>query len=673
MHTAILFLIFNRPEITQRVFEQIRIARPARLYIACDGPRNDQLLDVLQVKKTREVVKNIDWPCKVLHLYRQSNLGCKVAVRSAIDWFFESEEEGIILEDDCLPASDFFTFCAKMLKKYRHAQRVMMISGTNYLSLSTYTDKSYFFSEYFAIWGWATWKRAWQKYESNMASWPVRRASGFMAKKYSEKFQQRYFTHLFDQVYTGNIDTWDIQWFYTCLKNSGVALVPSVNLISNIGRVGTHTGGDNRNNNLPTAQLGIVHHPDKIIVAHQYDLDLYNAQFKSSIGQTFFLQSRHMTKAISVGYTILHLLRMQYTHQIVKNVGNKQHRKRALISYLTLPFTNPVARYGTAHQNYFQVVQIAHILGEYGYTVDCIDYHSAEVRFTEKYDLVIDLHPTDSPIYQEYLNKNAKRIAYLTGSNPSFSNAAEKERIDRIARERGVVLTPRRQVRPISKQIENFDAVLLMGNSYTRQTFTNEFKMPKTFMIPNTYQKLGYAVSHKSPKNFLFLGGVGQVHKGLDLVLEAFKQHPSTTLYVCSPFEKESDFVKTYMQELYHTSNIIPVGKVDIASNKFQDLIDCCGYVILPSCSEANAGSVITCMGGGLIPIITKECGIDSRYQIGIDALKVSDLIHVIHKASVSPISRLKEQSEGVYRETQRQHSPICYTMAIRTALRAIV
>ena len=165
MKTPVLFLVFNRPDTTKQVFEAIRQAQPPRLYIASDGHRSDREGEWEKVKTVRDyVVNNIDWDCEVKTLFREKNLGCRIAVSTAISWFFENEEQGIILEDDCFPDQSFFPFCEELLWKYQDDKRIMMITGTNSLGTWKSELQSYHFSIYGSIWGWATWKRAWNLY-----------------------------------------------------------------------------------------------------------------------------------------------------------------------------------------------------------------------------------------------------------------------------------------------------------------------------------------------------------------------------------------------------------------------------------------------------------------------------------------------------------------------------
>jgi hypothetical protein len=235
-------IAFNRPEKTQRVFEAVRAAAPRRLYLAADGPRAHVPSDVDRCERTRRVLGNVTWPCEVQRLYQPSNLGCKSGVAAAIDWFLAHEESGIILEDDCLPTVDFFPFCAELLDRYRDTPEVMMIGGHNEFGTWDATGDSYLFTHTAPIWGWATWRRAWDRYDPAITSWgdPKTRA---LVRSMIPLAEYRIFSQKFDAVYEGRLDSWGFAWTLAILIHRGVSVMPSRNLITNIGfdSEATHT------------------------------------------------------------------------------------------------------------------------------------------------------------------------------------------------------------------------------------------------------------------------------------------------------------------------------------------------------------------------------------------------------------------------------------------------
>ena len=234
MRSPILLLVFNRPDTTRQVFEEIRRAQPSKLYIAADGPRRDRASDVERCAEVIRIFELIDWPCAIKTLYREDNLGCKKAVSSAIDWFFEQEEEGIILEDDCLPSMSFFSYCDELLEKYRFDERVFIVSGYNRQN-TWKTDKAdYFFSNLGGIWGWGTWKRAWQHFDPDMndlKDFTDQKMFDYLLGKEVGKMRASALLN----VKIKHVDSWAFPWGFSRHLNSGMACVPSKNLVKNIG------------------------------------------------------------------------------------------------------------------------------------------------------------------------------------------------------------------------------------------------------------------------------------------------------------------------------------------------------------------------------------------------------------------------------------------------------
>lgn len=279
--TPVAFIIFNRPDTTERVFEAIQQAKPIKLLVVADGPRTDRPGEVEKCVATRAVIDRVDWECEVITNYSDINLGCKRRVSSGITWVFSQVEEAIILEDDCLPTASFFQFCQTLLEKYRHDDRIASISGTNYQQEQSRTAYNYYFSKYTHIWGWATWRRAWQDYSVDMKTWPECKQNNLLQSACHDAYEQKYWTGLFDRVYAGEIDTWDYQWLYTCFAQSRLSIEPDRNLISNIGfgADATHTVGDSPWSNMPTYDIWDTNHPRLIIRDYEADLYTFNYHF----------------------------------------------------------------------------------------------------------------------------------------------------------------------------------------------------------------------------------------------------------------------------------------------------------------------------------------------------------------------------------------------------------
>jgi len=281
--TPVLFLIFNRPDTTQKVFNAIRQAKPKQLFVAADGPREDKKGEKEKCEQARKVIEQVDWNCKVYKNYSDVNLGCKVRPSSGIDWFFENIEEGIILEDDCLPSQSFFWFCQKLMEYYRDDTRIMTISGNNFQFGKIRGEGSYYFSKYAHMWGWATWRRAWKCFDVNMKNFEEFKKEAQINNIFNIKQQQKYWTKIFQIVYEDKLDAWDYQWSYAHFINNGLCIIPNVNLVSNIGFGinSTHTKDENSIfSSMEAKDITKINHPNFILPNQEAD----NLDSKLSFG-----------------------------------------------------------------------------------------------------------------------------------------------------------------------------------------------------------------------------------------------------------------------------------------------------------------------------------------------------------------------------------------------------
>lgn len=245
MDVPILLLAWRRPNTLRQVINAIRPLAPKILFVACDGPNPERPGEVEKVAASRRVLEHeIDWPCQVERLYSDVNQGCRSGVSRAITWFFEHVEEGIILEDDCVPNHDFFAYCSTLLERYRHDTRVWCISGSNFQNGQWRGDGSYYFSRYNHCWGWASWRRCWQHYDADLNDWPALRDSGLMDTIFEDPLERQYWSETWQRLREQNKpDSWAFRWTFTCLVNGGLTTLPNRNLVSNVGfgPDGTHT------------------------------------------------------------------------------------------------------------------------------------------------------------------------------------------------------------------------------------------------------------------------------------------------------------------------------------------------------------------------------------------------------------------------------------------------
>jgi len=281
LSTPVVFLMFNRPDLTQIVFEMIAKAKPEMLFVVADGPRFPEEAD--KCAQARAIIDRVDWECDVFTNYSDKNLGCGRRVASGIEWVFSNVEEAIFLEDDCLPSMSFFSFCQVLLEKYRHDERIMTINGNNFQSGRSRTKYSYHFSKYNGCWGWASWRRAWQYYDYEMKTWPEFKQTGMLEMICEDPYERKYWTRLFNSMYEDPYkkNTWDHQWKYACWSQSGLSIEPRVNLVSNLG-IGrpdaTHTTGKNPllEQISKTREMGEIKHPPFVVRNREADAYIFD-------------------------------------------------------------------------------------------------------------------------------------------------------------------------------------------------------------------------------------------------------------------------------------------------------------------------------------------------------------------------------------------------------------
>lgn len=285
----IALIIFNRPNPAAKVFETIRQARPSTLIVIADGPRPNKKGEAEACAAARAVTEQIDWPCRVVRHYAEQNLGCRNRVASGLDLVFGEFDRAIILEDDCLPEPSFFRFCDELLERYLDNPRVMAISGDNFLFGQRRMEYSYYFSRYPHVWGWATWRRAWQHYDVQISDWPRMREQGWLRQFFQDRAAINFWQNAFQSVYEGQVDTWDYQWTYACWKQGGLTALPGTNLISNIGfgTDATHTRRRSQFSQMAVEPLQFpLSHPPEVARDEEADAYTQRHNFKLSwLGQ----------------------------------------------------------------------------------------------------------------------------------------------------------------------------------------------------------------------------------------------------------------------------------------------------------------------------------------------------------------------------------------------------
>lgn len=286
VNSPVAYIVFNRPEITRQSFAVIREQRPKQLFIIADGPRESHESDLVKCAEVRDIVDNVDWDCEVHHNYAEQNMGLKNRVSSGLDWVFNQVEEAMILEDDCIAHPDFFSFCNALLERYREENKVAVITGNNFQQGRWRGEASYYFSKYNHCWGWATWRRSWQKYDGDLTFWPEWKTTDDYMAKLPSVSERRYWGQIFDKVKAKKIDSWAYPWTASVWHYGGLTASPNVNLVSNIGfgEDATHTkdkGSASSRISVDSLSHSLVH-PNTVIQHLEADKYVFSKVFSRS-------------------------------------------------------------------------------------------------------------------------------------------------------------------------------------------------------------------------------------------------------------------------------------------------------------------------------------------------------------------------------------------------------
>lgn len=286
---AVLIIAWRRPCETERVIDAISRVKPRKIYFACDGARRNNNEEELKVHKTRSLTRKIDWDCILRTRFSEENQGCKTGVNSAIDWFFQSETEGIVIEDDCIPSQDFFGFCSVMLEQYRSDKRIWSISGTRFSETMSNENDAYYFSRYTHSWGWATWKDRWDCHDKEMEDWADGETRRMVRESFPTRSEWRHWRKIWNGLYySSKPDTWDYQWSLSARMAGALTIIPKVSLVANIGfsEDATHTAGLS----YIAPKVGLLSQggkPVDVVVDRTADDSVFNSSIRRGIAMRF--------------------------------------------------------------------------------------------------------------------------------------------------------------------------------------------------------------------------------------------------------------------------------------------------------------------------------------------------------------------------------------------------
>ena len=369
----------------------------------------------------------------------------------------------------------------------------------------------------------------------------------------------------------------------------------------------------------------------------------------------FKIPKSYIMKLYNEFKNTIHKMKINSVISNVNRVDESEYTKRALLIYIVRPFFERGASSG--HQNRRQSKQIVNLLDQSSYVVDVVDIKNRTFRPDKAYDLVICNRVIDTP-----LNNDAIRIYLATTLHHKTHNENLRIRHERLYKRRGCRLQLRRAYPESMPYVRKSDAIVGFGNEFIMNSWRGAFNVPVYPFNNYGFKETEFFFDSKdfntARKNFLFFASKSQMQKGLDLLLEIFPKHPHLHLYICSGYKREHDFCACYHKELHDTSNIHPIGYVKVNGHEYTELVRKCAYVIAPSCSEGQSGSVVQCMYSGLIPLVTKEVGIDTE-EFGItfadDSLE--EIERVIAEVSEKPESWHREHSIRTRKISEKKYS----------------
>lgn len=415
----------------------------------------------------------------------------------------------------------------------------------------------------------------------------------------------------------------------------------------------------------------------KYLIKIYGDLELF---YYTKLLKTHIKLGKSLVKVAKYGYnTLRKRYKKLFDKKKILNVNKElnKNKKKALLIYLTHPFKiNTEYKSFVSHTNYWRNIEIAKIIGEFGYIVDVMDFNDFKSKVKPDYDLLIGFGRADD--LAQCFPQQTIKLFLGTGSEPNFQNQREKERVEELNRRRSCNLEPVRLTPYVdSENFRYYDALLCLGNATTADTYRPFFDKEIYLWNNHSYDHWMRLPESKnfeeSRRNFMYFAGSGQVLNGLDLLLEVFVSKPNLNLYVCGPFEKESSFVACFRRELYETPNIFPIGWVGVGSSEYFDVIRKCGMVIVPICAGAGHGAVTVCMGNGLIPIVTKEAGIDTDgFGITLPSYKIENIAAAVDWISSQPAEWHEETAHKVLDATRRDFSQAAFSRRFQEILREV-
>lgn len=666
---------FNRPDKLRRVLDALRPQGIKRLVIFVDGPRKPE--ELAQVEACRELARKVDWSNTALHLWEE-NRGLGGLVDN-ISLVFETYPQAVFVEDDCLPSPGFYEFMRQALEVYSGAAKVFSIGAYQPLSLSYFENdrRAVVSGARFTCWGWGTWSDRWQALRPDIDHF----ADLYDGLEHVPEIAGADLQGMARAVAAKKIgESWAVKVAISSMHRRWVHLLATRGLVRNIGldRSGIHGGLTNILSGWRLLNQNVVERlPDGLEWPEAVDLDCdYAADSAAFISLTHSYSARQIWqrgKALA-----RRSLRLGYERLPDLDLLDKPHappEKKALVAYIVAPFS--ISREDQRflyHNNNWYAQEMVRVLNHMGYRVDVVDYRDTAFEPEADYELFVGHGGINYAKIAKALPPGCLKVYFSSGAHWRFHNQEEQVRFQALQQRRGAALPFDRYISsPEEEALSLADVIIGLGNAFTRQTyadFDNVVMLKNAALLDDHFEwcSKDYQAGRM---NFLYYAGKGCIHKGLDLLLEAFsglEQH----LWISSVVDAE--FARVFANELDKTPNIHLVGWTRPRSKDFYRLMRKCNFCILPSASEGGAQSVVECMNQGLIPLVSEACGLDvGAYGRLIDPCTIDEIARLVRQVSSYPAEECRELSLAARRSVLRDFSEKSFSQQFESALRGFL
>ena len=686
---------FNRPHKLRRILDALRPQGIAQLVVYVDGPRGPH--DQAGVAACQALARSVDWVATDLNFLEQ-NHGSRRLDRH-IDHALERYPQAIFLEDDCLPMPGFYAFMRRALEQYQYSPQVFSIGAYQPLPAGFFKDYPWALvgSPRFTGWGWATWRDRWQE----SAAYRERFAELFDGLRQAPDIAGADLLNVAQLIRTGQpLDDWDYRCLVAGLWLKKIHLLPVRGLVRNIGldRTGAHGSLSAwlrdlvfKNRNIAPDLPAGLRWPDD----PQPDSD-YAAALRESISRSLSFSPRRIAQRSRVLFRRYVWPRRERLFGVEVDmagsspsqpasqagegrggVSSSIHHpalRRALLSYITYPFFIPRddLRF-LNHINIFHTQEMARGLNRMGYRVDVIDYRDRDYRLSYTYDLFVGHAAVNFEHIARQLPDSALKIYLSTGSYWQYHNAQEQQRFAAFAARRGVDLPPDRRITASEEAaLRQAGGILGIGNQHTRSTYAGfeRVAMVSGTTLNDVHFDWFPKDYDQGRRHFLFFSSGGNIHKGLDLVLEAFIGS-GLELWVIAPLDAQ--FLKVYQADLQSSPNIHLLGRVQPRSGPFYQVMQRCNFCLLPSCSEGQAQSVIEAMNQGLVPLVSPQAGVDvDGFGFMLPDATVETIRAAVQEQAEMPVERCQQLSLLARQAAERDYSEAIFSENFRAALRSL-